>query len=139
MVARQRANRPARGCFDFRAALSIAYSRSSASPATSQELAALDDSAFREVFSGSPIKRIGRNRFTRNVLTAIGNSVDANLIETSVLPHLDDLDPTVRGAAIWALSRLDLALFEAEKAARFNQETDESVRDEWLMHTQKDA
>ena len=115
------------------------WARAELKAPTLQELAALDDTAFREVFSGSPIKRIGRNRFTRNVLTAIGNSADANLIETSVLPHLDDLDPTVRGAAIWALSRLDLALFEAEKAARFNQETDESVRDEWLMHTQKDA
>jgi epoxyqueuosine reductase len=115
------------------------WARAELKAPTLQELAALDDTAFREVFSGSPIKRIGRNRFIRNVLIAIGNSADAGLIETSVLPHLDDPDPTVSGAAIWALSRLDFAQFEAEKAARFNQETDESVRDEWLMHTQKDA
>lgn len=100
------------------------------------ELAALDDAAFREVFSGSPIKRIGRNRFIRNVLIAIGNSDNPAFIERSVAPHLEDEDPVVRGAAIWALSRLDLARFDAEKAARFEQETDAEVRAEWLMPQQ---
>ena len=95
------------------------------------ELAALDDAAFRDVFSGSPIKRIGRNRFLRNVLIAIGNSGDPSLIEDSVIPHLDDADAAVRGTAIWALARLDLARFEAEKAARFDTETEQEVSAEW--------
>lgn len=95
------------------------------------ELAALDDTQFREVFSGSPIKRIGRDRFIRNVLIAIGNSKDPGLVEHSVLPHLGDSDPVVRGAAVWALSRLDLVRFEIEKAARVGQEPDAQVKAEW--------
>nr|WP_070958487.1 tRNA epoxyqueuosine(34) reductase QueG [Hyphomonas sp. Mor2] len=95
------------------------------------ELAALDDAQFREVFSGSPIKRIGRNRFLRNVLIAIGNSGDPGLIENSLLTHLRDEDPVVRGAAVWALSRLDVARFEAERATHLQQETDPQVIAEW--------
>ena len=95
------------------------------------DLAALDDAAFREVFSGSPIKRIGRNRMLRNVLIAIANSGDAALVETSVIPHLDDEAAIVRAAAIWALACLDTARFEAEKAAREATETDEEVSAEW--------
>ncbi|MEM7329924.1 MAG: tRNA epoxyqueuosine(34) reductase QueG [Pseudomonadota bacterium] len=94
-------------------------------------LAALDDAGFRQVFSGSPIKRIGRDRFLRNVLIAIGNSQNSGFIEASVMPHLDDPNPIVRGAAIWALSRLDLARFEAEKAARSAHETEQDVIAEW--------
>lgn len=97
------------------------------------ELAALSDETFRQVFSGSPIKRIGRNRFLRNVLIAIGNSDNAGHIDPSVIPHLDDADATVRGTAVWALARLDLARFEAEKAARFESENDPDVRQEWLQ------
>ncbi len=99
-------------------------------------LSALDDAHFRDVFSGSPIKRIGRDRFIRNVLIAIGNSGDPSLVEQSVLPHLSDADPVVRGAAVWALSRLDLARFETEKAARFAQETDADVKAEWQQSGQ---
>ena len=69
------------------------------------ELAALDDAGFRERFSGSPIKRIGRDRFLRNVLYAIGNSGDPALADAA-RPHLADPDPTVQDAARWALSRL---------------------------------
>lgn len=69
------------------------------------DLAALDDAAFREVFAGSPIKRIGRDRFLRNVLIAIGNAGKEQLV-ASAEPHLGDPNPIVRGAAIWALSRL---------------------------------
>ncbi len=94
-------------------------------------LSALDDASFRQVFSGSPIKRIGRDRFIRNVLIAIGNSGAQSLVTDSVLPHLDDPNPVIRGAAIWALSRLDLARFEAEKAIRLAQETDQDVITEW--------
>ena len=69
------------------------------------ELLGLDDAAFRQRFSGSPIKRIGRNRFTRNVLYAAGNSGDLTLLET-VLTLIDDPDDTVRDAAGWAANRL---------------------------------
>jgi epoxyqueuosine reductase len=99
-------------------------------------LSALDDAHFRDVFSGSPIKRIGRDRFIRNVLIAIGNSGDPSLVEQSILPHLCDKDPVVRGAAVWALSRLDLARFATEKAARFAQETDADVKAEWQLSGQ---
>lgn len=68
-------------------------------------LSALDDTSFREVFSGSPIKRIGRNRFVRNVLYAIGNSNETGLIPYASA-RLNDDDPVVRDAAEWAVSRL---------------------------------
>jgi len=103
------------------------------------ELSALDDAAFREVFSGSPIKRIGRNRFIRNVLIAIGNSDDQALVDSSVIPHLSDADPVVRGAAVWALSCLDMARFAIEKAARFAQEPDPAVRTEWTRPQQAET
>ncbi len=70
-----------------------------------RELAALDDTAFRALFSGSPIKRIGVNRFLRNVLYAIGNSGDPALTEAA-RPHLTSADPVVSDAAAWALQRL---------------------------------
>ena len=69
------------------------------------ELAMLDDQAFRAKFSGSPIKRIGRDRFLRNVAYAIGNSGDAGLI-AAVSPLVDDPDPAVADAAQWAILRL---------------------------------
>ncbi len=68
-------------------------------------LAALDDGGFRALFQGSPVKRIGRNRFVRNVLTAIGNSADASLIPTAQ-GLLNDADPVVAEAASWAVGRL---------------------------------
>lgn len=70
------------------------------------ELAGLDDATFRAKFSGSPIKRIGRDRFVRNVAYAIGNSGDAGLAP-SVRGLLNDPDPTVADAAAWALNRLE--------------------------------
>jgi len=69
------------------------------------ELVALDDAAFRLRFSGSPIKRIGRDRFVRNVLYAIGNSGDMSLIDAA-RALCDDPDPTVTDAARWAVARL---------------------------------
>ena len=69
------------------------------------DLAVLDDAGFRAKFSGSAIKRIGRDRFVRNVLYAIGNSADPAL--SSIAAGLvDDPDPTVRDAAIWAIGQL---------------------------------
>ena len=72
------------------------------------DLAALDDAAFRALFSASPIKRIGRDRFVRNVLYAIGNSGEAALIPAAAA-LLDDPDETVREAAGWALAALEAA------------------------------
>ena len=69
------------------------------------ELAVLDDTGFRERFAGSPIKRIGRDRFVRNVLYAIGNSGQAGLAEVAA-GLVDDADPAVADAARWAVERL---------------------------------
>ena len=69
------------------------------------ELVTLDDKAFRDKFSGSPIKRIGRNRFVRNVLYAIGNSKDQKFKKV-VQPLIEDPDLAVRDAATWALTQL---------------------------------
>ncbi|PKR88450.1 tRNA epoxyqueuosine(34) reductase QueG [Pleomorphomonas diazotrophica] len=68
-------------------------------------LAALDDAAFRVLFAGSPVKRIGRNRFVRNVAIAIGNSDDPTLAP-ALAPLLGDPDPVVADAARWAADRL---------------------------------
>ena len=95
-------------------------------------LAALDDAAFREKFSGSPIKRIGRDRFVRNVLTAIGNSREPTLLPV-VRARLADASPLVRGAAVWALARL--APFEAMalSSPSLAREPDADVRAEWMF------
>ncbi|WP_309664079.1 tRNA epoxyqueuosine(34) reductase QueG [Tabrizicola sp.] len=69
------------------------------------ELAMLDDAAFRARFAGSPIKRIGRDRFVRNVLYAIGNSGMPGL-RGAAMGLLDDADPAVADAARWAVGRL---------------------------------
>jgi epoxyqueuosine reductase len=70
------------------------------------DLAALDDAGFREVFSGSPIKRIGRERLVRNVLYAIGASGDVTL-RPSAARLTEDASPVVADAARWALEELD--------------------------------
>jgi len=95
------------------------------------DLVQLDDQAFRQVFSGSPIKRIGRDRFQRNVLIAIGNSRDPCLaLHAEAL--LGDPASLVRAMAVWALSRL----LSAEDFARLRRrrEPDEQaaeVLEEW--------
>ena len=95
------------------------------------DLLALDDAAFRKLFSGSPIKRIGRNRFLRNVLIAAGNSGDQALL-LAVLPHLDDPDSVVRGSAVWAFARLATShVFEELADRHIPRETDETVHLEW--------
>jgi len=80
------------------------------------DLLALDDTSFREMFAGSPIKRIGRNRMIRNCLVAAGNSGDAELI-AAVRPHLDDSDPVIAEAARWALDQLAVCRSEKTQAA----------------------
>jgi epoxyqueuosine reductase len=69
------------------------------------DLLALDDAGFRELFSGSPIKRIGVNRMIRNCLIAAGNSGDP-VLRPSVERHLTNEDPVVADAARWAIERL---------------------------------
>ncbi len=92
----------------------------------------LDDAAFRTFFSGSPVKRIGRNRFIRNVLIAAGNSKDPRFIEQCQRLSAD-ASPEVRGMAVWALSQLmDRQSFHAYAAARATED-DSDVRDEWRM------
>jgi epoxyqueuosine reductase len=70
------------------------------------DLALLDDAGFRAMFAGSPVKRIGRDRFVRNVLYAIGNSEDRSLLPVA-RRLTSDPDPTVRDAAEWAVARLE--------------------------------
>ena len=93
------------------------------------ELAALDDAAFRALFRKSPVKRIGRDRFLRNVLIAIGNSGDIALADTA-REKLADASPLVRGAAVWALSQL-LPSRDFAALAQSAEDPDESVRREW--------
>ena len=95
------------------------------------DLLALDDASFRAVFSGSPIKRSGRRRMVRNAAIAAGNSGDARFV-AQLVSLLDDEEPQVRGAAIWALGRLDSERFEAERDRYLAAERDNSVRGEWL-------
>jgi epoxyqueuosine reductase len=95
------------------------------------ELSRLDDAAFRALFAKSPVKRIGRDRFLRNVLYAIGNSGEPALAADAER-LLDDPSPLVRGAAVWALSRLrDAAAFEGLRTERAPLERDELVGAEW--------
>ena len=99
-----------------------------AAPETA-DILQLDDAAFRAVFSGSPIKRIGRNRMIRNALIVAGNGDGRELPQ--ILPLLDDPDPVIRGTAIWALARIAPDRFATERALRLDLEPDETVRTEW--------
>lgn len=94
------------------------------------ELVQLDDASFRTVFAGSPVKRIGRDRFVRNVLVAIGNSA-----EPTLTPHVvalcTDPSPLVRAMAVWALARLSNDQACEQRNACLAQEMDEDVRREW--------
>ena len=95
------------------------------------DLAQLHEEAFREFFRGSPVKRIGRDRFVRNVLIAIGNSGDSRLAKVAEA-RLADASPLVRAMAVWALSRLlPRQQFETLAAAHTPHEPDYAVRAEW--------
>jgi epoxyqueuosine reductase len=91
----------------------------------------LDDAQFRIMFAKTAVKRTGRDRFIRNVLTAIGNSGDL-----SFLPQIErllaDNSPLVRGAAVWALGRLDPARLIALAPAHAS-EPDAGVAEEWAV------
>ncbi|WP_313607755.1 tRNA epoxyqueuosine(34) reductase QueG [Rhizobium sp.] len=96
-------------------------------------LLTLDDAAFRRFFSGSPVKRIGRNRFIRNVLIAAGNSADRQFLEQCKALAGRDPSPEVRGMAAWALSRLmDREEFRTYSATRA-PETDPEAEMEWQL------
>jgi epoxyqueuosine reductase len=97
-------------------------------------LARLDDAAFRKLFAKSPVKRIGRDRFIRNVLIAIGNAGEDGLAaEAERL--LTDASPLVRGAAVWALSQLlEHSAFTALAEQAATAETDATVQAEWGAH-----
>jgi epoxyqueuosine reductase len=96
-----------------------------------QDLAGLDDAAFRALFSGSPVKRVGRDRFVRNVLIAIGNSGMKRLLPDAAA-RLDDASALVRAMAVWAVRRLGDADEVQALAARYRAgETDPAVRAEW--------
>lgn len=98
------------------------------------DLAGLDDTAFRKKFSGSPVKRIGRDKFIRNVLIAIGNSGAKELL-VRVKPHLEDPNQLVRGAAVWALGRLeDPGRYADMRGQALKSEADQDVRREWNIN-----
>jgi epoxyqueuosine reductase len=102
------------------------------------DLARLDDAAFRTLFAKSPVKRMGRDRFVRNVLVAIGNSRDGALAgEAERL--LADVSPLVRGAAVWALSRLDRRRLVAAARHRRAAESNPQVEEEWAAALEEAA
>ncbi|GEP58777.1 tRNA epoxyqueuosine(34) reductase QueG [Reyranella soli] len=93
------------------------------------ELATLDEEGFRKRFAGTAIKRIGRDRFLRNVAYALGNSSSRETALPAVERLLDDPSPLVRGGAVWALSRLaPRQIVQRQRTAR---EDDPEVRNEW--------
>jgi epoxyqueuosine reductase len=95
------------------------------------DLVRLDDAQFRALFIKSPVKRIGRDRFVRNVLIAIGNTGDVCLAgEAERL--LNDISPLIRGAAVWALSQL-LPKNKLMELAKRQSEDDVSVKNEWMI------
>ncbi len=92
------------------------------------DLAGLDEAAFRKLFAGSAVKRIGHARFLRNVAIAIGNSADP-MLAPALHPLLDAVSPLVRGAAVWALGRL----LEAEAFSRLVRAYRENERDSSVL------
>jgi epoxyqueuosine reductase len=99
------------------------------------DLLTLDDRAFRDQFTGTPIKRTGRDRFLRNVLIAAGNSGDATLLP-KVEALLDDSSPLVRAMAVWATRQLTLEdVGEPLKRRHLARERDPIVRAEWQAAT----
>jgi len=100
------------------------HSRAELKHARLAELARLDDQSFRALFRKSPVKRIGRDRFVRNVLIAIGNSNDQSLAPEATR-LLDDASPLVRAMAVWALAQLGAL-------PPVRPDDDPNVESEWL-------
>ncbi len=101
------------------------------------DLLALDDGGFRALFSGSPIKRIGRDKFVSNCLVAAGNSGAPNVLPL-VERHLGDAAPLVRAMAVWALDRLDPGKALQRRGPALVIEDDANVRSEWHALGQTD-
>ncbi len=105
--------------------------REANAPAPLAELAALDEAGFRKRFSGTPVRRLGRERFVRNVMVAVGNARDQRLAPT-ILARAEDEAPQVRAAAAWAARRtLAPEAWRALAARRLASERDPAVRAEW--------
>ena len=102
-----------------------------------ESLLALDDAGFRTLFSGSPIKRIGRDKFVSNCLIAAGNSGAPGLPRV-VEELLDDGAPLVRAMAVWALDRLDPDRALQRRGPALVIEDDRHVRSEWHALGQTD-
>jgi epoxyqueuosine reductase len=99
-----------------------------------RELAMLDDACFREIFRGSPVKRIGRDRFIRNVLIAVGNSGEPALASAAEA-RLSDPSVLVRAMAVWALSKLlPREEFAALAERHVINESDPAVAAEWNVY-----
>ena len=97
-----------------------------------EDLIGLTDQGFRALFAKNPIKRIGRDRFIRNVLYALGNTRDARHGD-AIGQLLEDASPVVRGAAVWAMRQVvPEETFSVLKAERAGRESDPSVAGEWL-------
>ena len=100
-------------------------------PAPLAELAALDDAAFRRRYAGTPVKRLGRERFVRNVMVAMGNA-GAAADRATIIDRTADEAPQVRAAAVWAAGEvLQGDEFAALRAVRLPQERDGMVIAEW--------
>ena len=97
-----------------------------------QKLSKINEVEFKKMFSGSPIKRIGRNQFIRNVLIAMGNSSSKSMLPC-VVKLINDDSSLVRVAAIWALGKLSKQRFNIEKRHNFNKERDKDVKKEWML------
>lgn len=105
--------------------------REANAPAPLAELAALDESAFRQRFSGTPVRRLGRERFVRNVMVAVGNARDPRLAPL-IAERAADAAPQVRAAAAWAARRtMPRSQWQALAERRLACETDPMVRAEW--------
>ena len=96
-----------------------------------ESLSLLSDEDFRKYFSGSPIKRIGRNQFIRNVLIAMGNSSNKSLVK-NIINLLGDNSSIVRLSAVWALGQLCKNSFFLEMNKRVKEEKEQEVINEWL-------
>ena len=95
-----------------------------------ESLSLLSDEGFRKYFSGSPIKRIGRNQFIRNVLIAMGNSSNKSLVK-NIINLLGDNSSIVRLSAVWALGQLCKNSFFLEMNKRVKEEKEQEVINEW--------
>ena len=95
------------------------------------DLLNLDDTGFRQFFAGTPVRRVGYERFLRNVLIAAGNSGDASLMPL-VMPFLDHSSALLRAMAIWALRQLaDDDIWQGLRRVYLPDERDQTVRREW--------